>query len=149
MWDWGDFVGALAGALLGAGVGFWAVSWQHKAQRSDAVRDKGARLIFLGEQHKGDINGPENAYSEAPKYRRQQNRLEEMGAITRNLQVIASPNISSAADNYLNATQRLVQGTAEQEDQTGEFSRERDALMQVLKHGRGKTKPSRDEDRNE
>lgn len=48
--DWGIALVGLGGALVGALVGFFAVIWQHGAQKAYELRQRAAELITLGEE---------------------------------------------------------------------------------------------------
>lgn len=126
----------LAGALLGAGIGFMAVWWQHREQRRERIRAKGAELITLGDRYSRERYGSTRPYREGPaKHERLEELLEQERSIVRYLEVAGVP-VYKAADRFCIDTEFLTrdeEGNEDMEAREIRFYNARRALMKELK----------------
>lgn len=132
-----DWIG-LFGALLGAGIGFAAVWWQHREIRWERIRTKGAELITLGDRYARERYMPPRSYRDGPS---QQERLlellEQERAIVRYLEVTGG-DVFRAAEQFCVETEFLTRndnddGNDDLEARETRFYAARKALMTELK----------------
>lgn len=130
-----DWMG-LFGALLGASIGFSAVWWQHREQRRERIRTKGAELITLGDRYALERHRPPRVYRDGPT---QQERLlellEQERAIARYLEV-AGGDVYPVANQFCIETEFLTrddEGNEDLEAREIRFHNARSALMKELK----------------
>lgn len=133
-----DLISALAGiggVLVGAGVGFYSVHWQHKAQSLQEVRSKCAELMFLGDQSA-------NARDTMPEVHGEELRTEykirvpAMETILRYLELSAPDRIYQSAKNFMASTDKVglsYQGGASPGQALDEFNQARESLVMELR----------------
>ena len=133
----GDWTG-LAGAVLGAAVGYFAVWWQHQAQTHERARAKCADLIFIGDQYEKSkylIGVPPHLGSHDSN-EVQDSRLAQMEAIVRYLELTAGTKTYKAVCQYWRGIEGLSwlgQATSSKETVEHNYAEARKALMKALK----------------
>ena len=134
--DWPTFLAA----LIGAGIGFLAVWWQHHAQTWERLRLKGAELIFLGDQYYNGRFKPLRSRQEGgSNIEVQQRYLDSMEAILQYLEVVAPGKLAFAARNYVAATALsggLTLGELGPEAAQDQYDEGRAALVKALSKSR-------------
>lgn len=101
--EWGIALVGLAGALLGAVVGFVGLVWQHRAQRSYDVRKMAADFIALGETMRDSYLERSHSLTvqENMVFLEDLGRLsDQMVRIQRLLELVARPREEIAAHEY-------------------------------------------------
>lgn len=125
--------------LVGAAVGLFGLRWQHRAQKQHEIRSKGADLIFLGDQHRAALKRPAQMLSrpitlrEAPPPSPGQVRLDQMRAIVRYLELVASQKTYALASEYRSATENLSRAPDSQDTTEQHFIAARNELLESLK----------------
>lgn len=110
--EWGIALVGLVGALIGAGIGFIGVVWQHRAERWSRIREKGADLIFLGEQVKNNyrVTRIPNSLARNTGFTSPDPSkwIDQMQAILRYLELAAPRRIFVFATYYTSNTKELL-----------------------------------------
>jgi hypothetical protein len=134
MSDWVGF----AGAMVGAGVGFIALRWQHQAQKFQQIRTKCADLIYIGDQYEASkflIDIPSHLGNHDSD-EVQDLRLAQMEAIVRYLELTAGAKTYRAVIQYWRGIEGLSwlgQATSSKETVEHNYAEARKALMKALK----------------
>ncbi|MCC3276411.1 hypothetical protein LJ753_11070 [Arthrobacter sp. zg-Y20] len=130
----------IIGALLGAGVGFVAVWWQHQAQSLERIRSKGAELVALGDRYSlGMYENPRRHAESQTTADLQRGRIDAMQAIARYLDISATPDLAFHANNFVAATAGLTGQVADEQGPEvahDQFREARGAILKALKRKR-------------
>lgn len=137
--DFGVPLFGFLSTLIGAALGFFGLRWQNRAQKQHEIRSKGADLIFLGDQHRSMIKRPGHMIArpitlrEAPVPSLSEVRLDQMHAIVRYLELVASPKTYVLASKFRMTTENLSPTSASEGQTERQFVAARDELIRALK----------------